>query len=62
MVQPAVIAALLAAALVHLRIRELSIAVRYDPTCEPMRRRQLLFETWVLTGPAMALLLASTIS
>jgi hypothetical protein len=61
MVTPALITAILAAVLVHLRHRELVVAVQHDPTCEPMRRRQLMFETWVLTGPSLALLVASSL-
>jgi hypothetical protein len=53
---PALLTALLAAVIVHLRHRELVVAVQYDPSCEPTRRRQLMFETWVLTAPSLALL------
>jgi hypothetical protein len=60
MVTPALVTAILAAFLVQLRHRELVVAVQHDPSCEPMRRRQLIFETWVLTGPSLALLLAGS--
>jgi hypothetical protein len=60
MFTPALVTALLAGVLVHLRRRELVVAVQHDPSTEPMRRRQLIFETWVLTGPSLALLLAGS--
>jgi hypothetical protein len=60
MFTPALLAALLAAVIVHLRHHELLVAVQYDPSCESTRRRQLVFETWVLTAPSLALLLAGS--